>query len=330
MGGKATFVRAGLSTLELTFDLNFNTNVLTGTLKDLTTGAVVAVTGYRSTWAAVTNVATSYKDGYTFGLEIPLEDNGDLDIPQGNGLGAFKVGDDGKLTCAGATADGLAYTSAGFVGPTGDVIVFAAIGTTVGSIGGTGHITPSPSSSFVNNTFTGTLSWSKNPAATTSKDQAFRAGFAPRALTIIGGKYKAPASGGVVMGMNNTVNNNARLIFTEGGLLPGQVNPFLFSIRNNKATGVVQTITLTTSPNPNKITFALAAAPLGQFSGTVTVLHPVTTLNRTAKYAGMIVWTGAAYSAQGYFLLPQLPQSGQTLTTTPVLSGQVVLEKAVP
>jgi hypothetical protein len=44
----------------------------------------------------------------------------------------------------------------------------------------------------------------------------------------------------------------------------------------------------------------------------------------------MIVWTGSAYSAQGFFLLSQLPQSGNALANTAVLSGQVILEKAVP
>jgi hypothetical protein len=333
--GKATFTRAGLSTLELNVAINFANNTVTGTVKDLTTGATAALSGYRNVWHATSNKATKYKDGYTFGLEIPLADNGDLEVPQGNGIGSFKVGDDGKLTCAGSTADGLGYSSAGFVGPTGDVMVYAPFTTSVGSLAGTAHITED-GASYVNNTFTGTLSWSKNAAPAASTNQAYRAGFTPRDLTIIGGKYKAPAPGGVVMAMNNTVNDNARLSFAEGGLVAGQANPQVFTIRNTGA-ALVQTITmpkynaaLPVNPNPNMVTFALAAAPLGQFSGSLTVFHPVTTLNRTAKFTGMIVWTGSAYSAQGYFLLSQLPQSGQTLTTSPVLSGQVVLEKAVP
>ena len=40
----------------------------------------------------------------------------------------------------------------------------------------------------------------------------------------------------------------------------------------------------------------------------------------------MIIHSGAtSFEAMGYFTLPQLPEPGQTLLTSPVLSGQVIL-----
>jgi hypothetical protein len=62
------------------------------------------------------------------------------------------------------------------------------------------------------------------------------------------------------------------------------------------------------------------------FSGTFVIPNATVSLVRNAKFNGMMVWTGSAYTAQGYFLLPQAPQSGQTVATSPVLSGQIVLE----
>jgi hypothetical protein len=290
--GRATYVRAGLSSLVLDFALDMANNLMTGTLTDSVTGAVTPLNGYRNVWHATNNPASSYKDGYTFGLEIDAEDDGDLEVPQGNGFGSFTVGLDGSLSCVGSTADGLAYTSGGFVGPTGDVIIYAPFSASVGSLSGRAHITPDVGSSFVNNTFIGALTWSKNAAPATSTNYAYRAGFTPRNLSLVGGKYKAPANGAVIMGINNTVNDNTKLSFAAGGLVTGQLNPQIFSIRNTGA-AVKQTITLPTI-NTNKLSFALAVKPLGQFSGGITIPHPVTTLTRTAKYSGMIVWTGSA------------------------------------
>jgi hypothetical protein len=129
-----------------------------------------------------------------------------------------------------------------------------------------------------------------------------------------------------------TTTINAQVAFAEGGLLAGQADPQKFTI-SNLGTALVQTVTmpaynaaaLPTNPNPNKVTFALASTPLGQFSGTFTIAHPIATLTRSAKYTGIIVWDGSAYQSPGYFLLPQMPQSGQTVANSPVLSGQVSL-----
>jgi len=322
MSGQADFVRKGKSTLRLQFTLNPVTNAVTGTLTDLTTSAVAAVSGFRNTWHKTTNPATGYQNGYTFALEIPAVLAGDLDLPQGNGIGAFTVAADGKLTCAGMTADGFAYTSAGHIGPMGQVVVYSSFKARAGSLEGTGTIA-SVGPTFENNTFSGSLTWNKAVAAATAKDQLYRSGFSPVTLAIIGGKYKAQTAGGVVAGLANA-NNNAKLTFNEGGLKAGDVNPYTFSI-TNATTGLGQKITLPL-PNVNKVTFKLAAKPAGQYSGTFTVLHPTSAaLNRVAKFNGMIVWTGSTYENVGFFILAQPPQSGQTTKTSTVLSGQVDL-----
>ncbi len=343
--GSTTFVRAGLPTLVLDFILGLADNSITGHVVAPSVGASADLTnGYRSTFNLTLAKATNYTDTYNFYLEIQAADLGDLEIPQGNGVGSFKITDDGKLTCAGTTADGLAYTSAGFVSAGGDVIIYAPFAISVGSLMGTGHITADTVSTtpvHLHSTFGGTLSWSKNAAAATSTNYAYRTGFTPRDLSIYGGKYIGASAGGVVGGLadtNDKTTSNARLTFIDGGLVDADLDGsdadlladhFLFNI-SNTGTAVAQTVTLPLATdnlhNHNKVTFALASAPLGQYTGTFVVPNSVATLNRTAKFTGMIVWDGNAYQSPGYFLLSQLPQSGETIAKTAVLSGQVLLE----
>ena len=338
--GTALFVRTGKPTLRLDFVIDITANTLSGTLTDVNTLASKPLNGFRNVWTAkAPTQATNYEKAYTFALEIPAELNGDLDVPQGNGYGAFTVGLDGKLTCAGSTADGLAYTSAGFVGPSGQVMIYSAFATPGGSLLGTGSI--GVAADLQNNTFGGTLSWNRAPEAATSKSVTYRAGFAPMNLTIVGGKYKAQELGGVVAGLSNSLND-AKLIFSEGGLSAADLDgsdsdtladTFLFSIRNLTATAtkktLVQTITLPlatdTVNNYNKVTFTLAASPAGLYNGTFTIPNAKPTLVRKATFKGIIVWNGSNHVAPGYFLLAQPPQSGQTITTSNILSGQVML-----
>jgi N-acetylneuraminic acid mutarotase len=340
--GRADFIRKGLPTLRLTFTVDA-ADGLVGQLVEEDTNTVQAFTGYRNKWLAAKSLPTAYYlDGapvpkpspYTFALEIPSALAGALDIPQGNGFGSFTPTADGKATVVGFTADGFAYTSAGFVGPGFQVGIYSLFKARVGSIAGTGTIALSGAAG-VNNTFQGTFTWSKQAALPIAKDQLYRAGFAPMALTIIGGKYKAPALGGVVAGLTNA-DNKARIVFAEGGLATGQIdggladaktNSVVFTIKNTKPTAVTQTVILPLTPaNPNKLTFKLAAKPLGQFSGTVNVNNTLVTLNRTATFQGMIVWTGSTYIAPGYFILSQLPEPGQTVTSSTQLSGVLDLE----
>lgn len=337
--GRADFIRKGKPTLRLTFTLDA-TDGLTGELLEKDTNSVQAFTGYRNKWLAAKSLPADYHldadakpARYTFALEIPANLAGAYVIPQGNGFGSFTATADGKATLVGFTADGFAYTSSSFVGPTGQVGIYSLFKARVGSIAGTGNIGLNGASG-VNNTVQGKLTWSKEAAVPTAKDQLYRAGFAPIELTIIGGKYKAPALGGVVAGLANA-DNNACVVFAEGGLANGQIdggvadaktNSVVFTIKNTGNAAVQTVILPLLSANPNKHTFKLAAKPLGQFSGTFTVPNPNTLLIRTAKYQGMIVWTGSSYIAPGYFILNQLPEPGQTVKTSTQLSGVLDLE----
>jgi hypothetical protein len=113
---------------------------------------------------------------------------------------------------------------------------------------------------------------------------------------------------------------------TDSGTL---ADTFVFSIRN-LGSSLAQTVTLPaatdTLRNYNKFTFKFGTTPQGLFTGTFTIPNANKALIRNGKFAGIIVWTGSAYLAPGYFLLSQPPQSGQTVATSPILSGQIMLE----
>lgn len=335
--GRADFVRKGKATLRLDFQLGINNNTFTGTLTEEDSNTAEAFTGYRNKWLLPKD-ATAYAGYYTFALELPQSVVGDLEFPQGNGFGSFTIATDGRYTCTGFTADGFAISSAGFLGPVGEVGIYTLSKARVGSLLGEGDITPDGMTG-ANNMFQGTLSWNKSAALATAKDQLYRNGFGATDLTIIGGKYKAPVAGGVIAGLLN-VDNKARVAFDEGGITTGQIdggvadtdmktNTVVFTIKNTNPTKTTQTVIVPAAiVNPNKFTFKLASKPLGQFTGTFTMPNANTALVRSGKYSGMIVWDGTSYIAPGYFLLNRLPEPGQTVKTSTILSGHISLEPA--
>lgn len=302
-------------------------NQIAGSLEDRRTREPVAVKGYRSTWNAAAAKAVGYKGYYTFALNIFPFDSGDRMLPQGSGFGSFTVADNGMLTLAGRAADGVAFTASSFIGPAGQLAAYASLYSGGGSLLGTPVITLAPT----NNRLAGVISWSKSVTPARVADRTYREGFGPVDLAVDGGKYAAPAAGQVIMGLPNH-DFNARLTFAEGGLASGQAPPVVFSITNSNAKGIGQTVKLPKAggpENPGKVTFALAANPAGQFSGSLTVSHPLPALVRVAPFRGAIVCLeDGQFVAAGYFITPQLPEPGQTLATSPQLSGKVMLENA--
>jgi N-acetylneuraminic acid mutarotase len=318
-------VKVGTQLVPMTFSIDPVTHEFDGTLNFGLAGTT-DFAGYHLSWNKTTAPATNREGIYTVALDLPSEARGLLSVPQGSGYATAKVGLDGKVAITGKAADGLAFTVATILGPVGEVPVFAAFKVSPGSL--VGELAVTTAIPLTNNTVAGDLTWAKAPAPAKSKDYGYRAGFAPVELIIDGGKYLPLAPGAVVMGLPNT-NDNAALGFTEGGLIKDLTTPALsqgrkvvFSIRNPGA-ALVQTVTVPV--NPELTTFKLTATT-GAFAGTFTLGHSVKTLVRKVTYQGQIVHLGSnSYRSAGYFLLHQLPQPGQTLVNSPVLSGDVQL-----
>jgi hypothetical protein len=82
--------------------------------------------------------------------------------------------------------------------------------------------------------------------------------------------------------------------------------------------------------NPEKLSFKVDAKS-GAYSGGLTIANPNAALNRKTVFQGQVVHLGAGvFRSAGYMLVPQLPQPGQTLTTSPVLSATANFGAPVP
>jgi len=317
----------GAVNLELVFD-PAAPNRVTGRFVEPGTGRLMGtLSGFRNLWSR-TSPATGHAGFYTALMPPPESARSDQQIPQGTGSLSFTVSAaTGTFTMTAISAEGVTHTSASFVGPDGEILQFAAPSGTGSLLAGTPRIVLSPTDNFASNSLAGSLDWSKAPAPASSTTRLYPQGFASTELTLLGGKYAAPASGSLIMGLPRTVATpNARLTFNQGGLLPGDLQPLEFQISN--PSGAIQKVTLPvagSSQNPAKISFALLPAS-GAFSGSVTIPNPVSSLVRTVRYQGRITRNADGYRAEGFFLLPQLPQPGETLArTSPLLSGSLIL-----
>lgn len=272
---------------------------------------------------------------YNFALELPaLPPTG---VPLGNGFASFTVPTSGKFTLSGKTADGQAISTATFVGPTGQVIVYRQLYATTekGSMVGTLDIDHGTAPDFSDNTLDGTVSWMR-PADPSTKARTYNAGFDAFDLTAIGGRYVAPTAGALILGL--TAPGNATLEFNEGGIAsrnnPGPLPPAPNATVTVDALNKVAMVPGTTTTIVNSAN----VAKLGKFNGKFVLtddnprtIAPVTPLvvTRSVNYEGMIIWDGTKWIGYGFFLLPALPGDSPltTTTTSPILSGQVVFEK---
>lgn len=67
-------------------------------------------------------------------------------------------------------------------------------------------------------------------------------------------------------------------------------------------------------------------APKGLFNGAFTIRTPAGSAPRPAPYFGQIVKINGVTLGYGYYLLPTVPVPPKTVTTSPKLSGRVILE----
>lgn len=352
--------------LRLDFVLDpVNNTITSGQITDGV--STVDFTGWRQVFSK-TAPANSYTGYYTTAIALPddsplINTAGNEEVPQGAGYATFAVATDGKLKIAGRMPDGEAITNSTFVGPNGELAMFQPMYKAIkpgGSILGVFNIDDKGDTDSLNsnNSVSGEISWIR-PASIKSTDRLFKAGFGiagspvtePLGVVAIGGRYDAPASGKVVLGMNEPAVpvNNARIDFYNGGDLNytyvvgtqtlTSMNPDidLAVLKGSKVTVLKET------PNATK-TSVKAVAKTGLLSGafTTTDFNPLfpqkpDVIKRGVKFQGVIIREetdgGTQLVGVGYFLLPQLPRaagSGKPATTdktSPIYSGRFVFEE---
>ncbi len=283
---------------------------------DLITGThgSAAVNGWRSTWNAI-NPAINRVGYYSIGIDLADSvDIGQAGIPQGSGYASFIVANTGALTLAGKAADGSAITSGGFIGPNGEIAIYTPLYANLGSIMGKLTLAEDALGSFMDNTCSGTLTWFKP----TTMTRTYKTSFGPINLDVYG-KYLASNTTSVILGLPDT--GSAALDFTEAGTTPSATNsdiPFTYS-----STNVVTAPTFASGNNPGKTTLTINKNS-GAISGTFSLMDSSPALTRAVTYQGMVIrFDSGNVIAKGYFLLPQKPLTGQTILTSPILSGSM-------
>jgi len=327
-------LRKGLPSLTLSFDVDPVTSLLTGHLSD--GGSVnAAVTGFRNTWNATSAKPDHYTGYYTFTLTPPAQPPSGPGHPPGYGYGSFIVSAAGALTVSGKQGDGTAYTTPGFLGPNGEVLIYQGLySTTGGSVAGQLTVTPGGVAPvYASSTVAGTPSLLKGSQTAIATAHTYRDGFGPISITAAGTKYTTVTTGQNLLGVD-TLTNDAAFTFTGASVETAVQNPSILVRISDK--NVIIPPTLASGNNPAKLT-ATVSASTGVFSGSFTLVDDtdpsptrLVNLTRTGSFGGIVVRDPAGLGVgHGWFLLPQLSGSPTTSTAAlNVLGGTVTLDKA--
>ena len=299
--------RKGLPTLEM--NLEFGDDALVnGELGAEDESAVLE--GWRQLWKAGNFPFAGY---YTAEL-VPGEEFAEVEgIPQGSGYLTLKADKKGMAKWAGKMADGSLVKSALPAGPTGEVAVYDALENGFASVMGSGGIAVDEQETVLE----GECDWVK---AAGGRTRAYAEGFEAIRLDLLGGLYVAPPKGEAILGFDPKLPENAKLTLSGGGIENAPVFPetsFYVTVQNKAQVSGSGFSNVSLKINAGK----------GLFSGSLT-LEPgapqAGERRRTIGFSGVFVPRFA--EGRGFFLLPQSPMDPKT---SPMESGEVLLEKRV-
>jgi subtilisin-like proprotein convertase family protein len=284
--------RSGQSSLLLQLSIPPDNTTATGTLN-----STAAVTAWRNPWGK-TAPASAYATKYTFALEPPSGEG----WPAGYSTGSVSVTTTGAASWTLLPADGTAaLKGTTTIAADGSMPFFAPVKTPTGTFVGFLKLPPSSTPAAA---ITGSVSWLRR--ATSSTTYANAAGFGPVDLTPHGGRYSAPSSGTLLLGLP-LASNNAQLEFdgVDLGTLSAALSPFTFTVAGGNKIALP-------SSNPTALKLT-ATASTGLFSGTFVLTDPnptntSVTVKRTSKFSGVFLPNEGV--GAGFFTLPALPGSG--------------------
>jgi len=340
--------RLPLHNLTLTFALNQGTGELTGAVTDGVIASPVVINAWRNPWNTTSHkapLAATYCAALF--LDQSLTGTGstpsNVAYPQGTGYGTLTITTAGVATWSGKMADGAVTTCSCTMAANGAVPLHSMLYTGTGSAHGwviaSADSTVTPANRGLR-LLDGSVDWMKY-RATTSADRTYRAGIPFNILTVIGGEYVKPTT--TVLGLKDlgvgTVD--AKLVFSEGGLHgPAPIMHAVMAAAPDVSFRITPTNALVMpipASNPGALSLTLNAAT-GAFSGSFVLgkdpdptATQLTLLSRKVYYHGLVIPRLSVNQGLGYFLLPELPADGPpitTLLTSPILSGQVLIEKA--
>jgi hypothetical protein len=307
LASEAPQVQVNVNGQALALTLDADTNLVTGT------HGAAPVSGWRMIWDKKSNPSTSREGYYTVALDLEdVEDIGNPAIPQGVGFASFTILPAGTLKVAGRSADGQAIVAATTLGPEGQVAVYASVYAKKGSLLGAWLVTEAESALPKDGVVSGSLNWLKP----TTQGRLYPDAFGPVDLTVEGSWMGTASKRSVMEGLPDTGSLN--VTFIGGGVEDSTMNP--------DVTGAAWTakykVDFSTATNPAKAALTLNKAK-GSVTGRFTLTETSTGLSRkNVKMVGQVVkLADGEIKAAGYFLLPQIPTSGQKANATPILSG---------
>lgn len=302
--------RAPFGPLSLRFDLSTTGNELMGTLRDsaINPPDIANISGLRA--ARATDLPIGLLNSrWNTSYELPLPLVGNAEFPQGAGWGSQLISLSGTATWTGRLADGTAITASSGIAATGQTPLHAMLYAFSGSVQGWQTLNSTTAQS------SGALTWSKTPVISAN----YIAGFARHDLVGTGGRYTVPIANQPLFGIP-LIANNARFIFTEGGLFTPFQQVFTLSAQH-------AILMPSAATNPSQILASLDLSTgiiLG--SGSAIEIDPLQpNLNRQRPGSFSALLNPASETAVGHFLLPTSNEVG-----APILSGKVIGDENFP
>jgi len=326
-GTSTTTITRG-SQPELGLNLTFSGGSLSGSLTNSGSAETAEFGAWKKIWDAKTHPATEYVGRYNFHLM-------GRDVSMGIGFGTVTIPASGDVTIRGKLPDGNSFSTKGFLGPDGHILIYQTLYAKTGSF--LGWLYPLPKGSPDEPLIWSVMATWYKPDQRPTADRLYPEGFLTE-VNATGGLYVKPHPGDVAAGLLDMVRN---------GLLAGQ------GTAQSSATPLNSVFTLDSAgkltmetglDNPAKATLKLNP-DTGDFSGTFSLVDedqsspPIRMdadgnaifrkVTRSGKFEGLIVALGTEIQPMGYSLMPSMPDASATpaitLANSPVLSEPIVI-----
>lgn len=332
--GSSTINRRGTDPLAFDFTINPNTGYSTGNLR-LNTTTNSEIIGWKNVWHARFNSPRDYgyvpagsnTGFYTLAMTPPT--TGGVEIPRGIGFASVTVNLAGRATVRGRTVDGQPLLYNGPMSANGEFFVYQPLDRNTGSLLGPLRILAVDEDN--DETMEVRIQKLEGIGFDQFKDvrpvgeRLYQAGFGLLPLTIKGGPYVAPSAPNFrILGLQDA-DADAILRFFDGGVAASVTLPNIsFIINRNNTAAMPRGLEF----NPGSVTWKVNANT-GLFSGKFTLVDGAS--RRVVNYFGQLVAvTPTQVKGVGSFQLPQLPVVGETLKTSPILTGRVDLQPNPP
>lgn len=264
--------------------------------------------------------ATAYAGLYTLSMEGGSDSL--PETPEGCGFLSLKVAKQGTVTWKGKLADGTPITGGGALTAESlddqlSIFVHHDLYKNTGSLHGELNCPSQLDAGEESLDLYGDLDWMKAPLQNPGSERVYPSGIHLHGLSIMAGRYLPPAKGELVLGVGDYEDNASATI--QSRALSGELQQTMTIAKSGKA----RVIKLDDAAFIKAISFNPGS---GTFSGSVSFKDPDPnqegrSITRTASFQGVMLSLHGM--AQGFLLLPLLPEEGEASNRTAIISGRI-------